>query len=399
MHSCSENYEEKQKTWQKEVAEKLQTSANNGTKIYEVERDLIRKRQDEWKHAKDVRLIYERKLERTNNLYIELSACFVQLEERERDIAEREKQLGTSKPYKKAISQLKKQHFDKISRRRLYIQPIQTASEVNSGTSPSPPTSPISKANLCVQVDGSSTKTVLHPPSSNGPCFPLPPPKYIPRKIHRHRRTGSGSSITKFSSREVKLVHSETQTEDINKVGNDSSSAEKPPTPKKEVTFKHSKAILQSSESSSGDTDIDDHAPEDDTTSSSQNNPMAMINSMATSVMTCSNFSYEEENYGKECSDDDLENLSQKVNNLITDTSNSTTSSASTIVNKAYTVKPSDAAKFSSKYDENMNDDKNVSDTHDEISTDDTYNRTPYHADYALNLNTKDISNFLRRKR
>jgi mitogen-activated protein kinase kinase kinase 13 len=390
MHSCAENYEEQQKTWQKEVAEKLQTSANNGTKIYEVERDLIRKRQDEWKHAKDVRLIYERKLERTNNLYIELSACFVQLEERERDIAEREKQLGTCKPYKKAISQLKKQHFEKISRRRLYIQPIQTASEVNSGTSPSPPTSPISKANLCVQVDGSSTKTVLHPPSSNGPCFPLPPPKCIPRKI-RHRRTGSGSSITKFNPdrREIRLVHSETQTEDINKVVHEG--GEKPPTPKKEVSFKHSKAILQSSESSSGDTDIDDHAPEDDTTSSSQNNPMAMINSMATSVMTCSNFSYEEENYGKECSDDDLENLSQKVNNLITDTSNSTTSSASTIVNKAYTVKPSDAAKFSAKkYDENMNNDKHVS---DEISTDDTYNHTPY------TLNTKDVSNFLRRKR
>lgn len=372
----------------------MHTCANNGTKIYEVERDLIRKRQDEWKHAKDVRLIYERKLERTNNLYLELSTCFVQLEEREREISEREKQLGTSKPYKKAISQFKKQHFDKISRRKLHIQPVMSAAnELKTGTTPSPPTSPISKASLCVQVDGSSTKTtILHQPSSNGQCFP-PPPKYAPRKI-RHRRTGSGSSITKFipDRREIKLVHSETQTEDINKIIQETpaeTSTTLNTTPKpKEVTFKHSKAVLQSSESSAGDTDIDDHAPEDDTTSSSLNNPMVMINSMATSVMTCSNFSYDE-NYAKECSDDDLENLSQKVNNLITDTSNSTTSSASTIVNKAYTTKVTDNSKFTSKYDENMNDDKNThttSDTPDEISTD-------------CPLNTKVISNFLRRKR
>lgn len=400
LHSYSENYEEQQKTWQKEVAEKLQTCANNGTKIYEVERDLIRKRQDEWKHAKDVRLIYERKLERTNNLYLELSTCFIQLEEREREIAEREKQLGTSKPYKKAISQLKKNHFEKLKITRRRLAPIQTtvvtATQVNSGTSPSPPTSPVSKASLYVQVDGNSTKTVIHQPSSNGQCFP-PPPKYVPRK-NRHRRTGSGSSITKFKPEVVKLVHSETQTEDINKIIQEhpaeSQVAITTPPKVKEVTFKHSKAILQSSESSSGDTDIDDHAPEDDTTSSSQNNPLAMINSMATSVMTCSNFSYDE-NYVKECSDDDLENLSMKVNNLITDTSNSTTSSASTIVNKAYTTKSSDNSKFTSKYDENMNDDKNPNDTQDEISTDDTYVR--HHSPYEYN--TKDISNFLRRKR
>lgn len=387
MHAYAENYEERQRTWQQEVAEKMQTCAKNSTNVYEFEKDLIRKRQDEWRHAKDVRLIYERKLERTNILYQELSACFVQLEEREREISEREKQLGTSKPYKKAISQLKKQHFDKINRKKLYIQPTTTASEINSaGTSPSPPTSPIAKASLCVQVDGSSTKTVLHQPTSNGQCFPTPP-KYIPRKV-RHRRTGSGSSISKITTpdrREIKLIHSETQTEDISKIVAESSPVQTPATPRtKEVTFKHSKAILQSSESSS-DGDIDDHAPEDDTTSSSQNNPnLVMINSMATSVMTCSNFSFDGP-YPKEdvCSDDDLESLRQKVNNLITDTSNSTTSSASTIVNKAYATR---------SYDENMNDDKNddISDMHDaEISTDENK--------YALN--TKEISNFLRRKR
>ena len=39
------------------------------------------------KHAQDVRELYERKLERTNNLYIELSAVLLQIEQREQELA------------------------------------------------------------------------------------------------------------------------------------------------------------------------------------------------------------------------------------------------------------------------------------------------------------------------
>ena len=37
-------------------------------------------------HAQDVREHYERKLERANNLYMELTACMLQLEKREREL-------------------------------------------------------------------------------------------------------------------------------------------------------------------------------------------------------------------------------------------------------------------------------------------------------------------------
>lgn len=48
--------------------------------------DLIRRRKDELRQAQDVREHYERKLERTNNLYLELNAILLQLELRERDV-------------------------------------------------------------------------------------------------------------------------------------------------------------------------------------------------------------------------------------------------------------------------------------------------------------------------
>jgi hypothetical protein len=38
------------------------------------------------RHAQDVRELYERKLERANNLYMELSACMLQLEKREKEL-------------------------------------------------------------------------------------------------------------------------------------------------------------------------------------------------------------------------------------------------------------------------------------------------------------------------
>lgn len=47
---------------------------------------VIRKRKEELKHAQDIREHYMRKLERTNNLYHELSAFLTSLEQREQDL-------------------------------------------------------------------------------------------------------------------------------------------------------------------------------------------------------------------------------------------------------------------------------------------------------------------------
>ena len=337
MASCHESYGDQQKTWQTEIREQLQTSINNSSKIHEHEQDLIRKRQEEWKHAKDVRLIYERKLQRTNDLYNELSVCFAQLEEREREIAEREKQIGTSKPYKKAITQLRKQHFDKISRRRLHIASQFT--QANSTNSPSPPSSPL-KTSLYVQLDGNQTKSVINPTG------------FRSSKKTRHRRVGSGSSMNvkniinrdrkqyESESRNSSLVDTQTQTETKDVEKNESTSSEP-----SEVTVKKN---VESSESSN-ESDIDDNVPQEDTTSSSQtNNNQAMANSMATSIMTGSNLSYDndtedmsEKHRAVASDDDNLESLRRKVNELIIETTSnidsySTNSSTNTIINKTF---------------------------------------------------------------
>lgn len=58
----------------------------NGSHIPKFEEDLIKKRKNELKHAQDIREHYERKLERANNLYMELTSVLLQLEQREIDL-------------------------------------------------------------------------------------------------------------------------------------------------------------------------------------------------------------------------------------------------------------------------------------------------------------------------
>lgn len=269
----------------------------------------------------------------------------MQLEEREREIAEREKQIGTSKPYRKAISQLRKQHFDKISRRRLHIA-AQFAQANAQANSPSPPGSPM-KTSMYVQLDGNQTKSVIQAPIG-----------FCAKKKTRHRRVGSGGSMNvktninrdrkqhESESRIASLVDTHTQTDvkDLTKTGETDGVNSSP---------KHLEPAVKNcvaSEDSSNESDIDDNVPQEDTTSSSQNNNnQAMANSMATSIMTGSNLSYDTEDLCDKLrvtsDDDNLESLRRKVNELIIEATNSsidsysTNSSTNTIINKKIHMK------------------------------------------------------------
>ena len=75
-----------QAQWKEEIKEQLQQIKSEGSHMPQLEEELIRRRRDELKHAQDVREHYERKLERANNLYMELTACMLQLEKREREL-------------------------------------------------------------------------------------------------------------------------------------------------------------------------------------------------------------------------------------------------------------------------------------------------------------------------
>uniref|UniRef100_A0A915B2W7 Mitogen-activated protein kinase kinase kinase n=1 Tax=Parascaris univalens TaxID=6257 RepID=A0A915B2W7_PARUN len=57
------------------------------------ERELLRKRREELKHAQDIREMYEDKMRRASKMYSKLTFCLNELAEREQDLLERERQL------------------------------------------------------------------------------------------------------------------------------------------------------------------------------------------------------------------------------------------------------------------------------------------------------------------
>ncbi|XP_016108940.1 mitogen-activated protein kinase kinase kinase 13-like [Sinocyclocheilus grahami] len=72
--------------WREEVKKHFEKIKSEGTCIHRLDEELIRRRRDELRHALDIREHYERKLERANNLYMELSAIMLQLEVREKEL-------------------------------------------------------------------------------------------------------------------------------------------------------------------------------------------------------------------------------------------------------------------------------------------------------------------------
>ncbi|XP_062543104.1 mitogen-activated protein kinase kinase kinase 13 isoform X2 [Armigeres subalbatus] len=244
LRQCAEEqgYYETQKSWREEIRSHMQKLTSNGMNIQKYEQELIKKRKDEWKHAQDIRMIYERKLERTNTMYLQLSAILVQLEQKEREIAEREKHFP-HKPRK--CSNLLKRNADKTCRKRSAFNiastilspshpthahiPLPTGTQVVPGesTTPSPTSAPNTpmKATLYAQLDGTN-----HSPKS----VVIIPPGVVASgsnsagrtKKFRHRRVGSGTFNSPKSSpsrdrrvqsepetRHVKLVDTETQTD------------------------------------------------------------------------------------------------------------------------------------------------------------------------------------------
>ena len=125
---------------------------------------LIKRRKQELKHAEDVKVLYERKLERVNDLFVELNAWKLQLEESERTLNKRERQLnihGSKVHYKKKLRPLVNKASERLKNLPYTIhsnQPFEQQQKVQQtyyhrkSTSPSTPevlsTSPEIPANL-----------------------------------------------------------------------------------------------------------------------------------------------------------------------------------------------------------------------------------------------------------
>lgn len=94
-----------QSEWKTEISEQLQIIQTEGCQYPKLEEELIKRRKEELRHAQDVREHYERKLDRANNLYIELTNCMLQLEKREQELIRREQLLHGDCKRQKSIVQ------------------------------------------------------------------------------------------------------------------------------------------------------------------------------------------------------------------------------------------------------------------------------------------------------
>lgn len=87
LNQPREKFKEDQESWRNEIQQHMET-LQTGSVQNKAEGELVQRRKEELKHAQDVRRIYEQKLTRTNDLYMELSAVLLQLEQREKDVTE-----------------------------------------------------------------------------------------------------------------------------------------------------------------------------------------------------------------------------------------------------------------------------------------------------------------------
>ncbi|XP_078117845.1 mitogen-activated protein kinase kinase kinase 13 [Sander vitreus] len=185
-----ETYFKSQAEWREEVKKHFEKIKSEGTCIHRLDEELIRRRRDELRHALDIREHYERKLERANNLYMELSAIMLQLEVREKELMKREQAVEKKYPgtYKRHL-----------------VRPIVRSNAVEKlikkkGSMSHKPGMPPTKRPDLLRSDGIPSLDPLPSPSplSASPKVSTPPGKARYRSKPRHRRANSKGSHSEF---------------------------------------------------------------------------------------------------------------------------------------------------------------------------------------------------------
>ncbi|XP_074835829.1 mitogen-activated protein kinase kinase kinase 12 [Carettochelys insculpta] len=98
LSTPQETYFKSQAEWREEVKLHFEKIKSEGTCLHRLEEELINRRREELRHALDIREHYERKLERANNLYMELNSLMLQLELKEKELLRREQALEKKYP-------------------------------------------------------------------------------------------------------------------------------------------------------------------------------------------------------------------------------------------------------------------------------------------------------------
>lgn len=184
-----------QDTWKEEVREHMSVMKSETNKRPIMETELIAKREEELRHAQDIRQHYERKLEKVNSLCTELKLAMQQLEQREKDLFKREKSCPPHKGSRNKRSVRPIFCRERFQRQLPSKESSPTSPDSRLGLSPASAycsswevQAAVVKAPTCIQLNSSAQPECF---TTNGlPALGAERVARI-RKV-RHRRSSSG---------------------------------------------------------------------------------------------------------------------------------------------------------------------------------------------------------------
>ncbi|XP_051564992.1 mitogen-activated protein kinase kinase kinase 12-like [Myxocyprinus asiaticus] len=179
LSTPQETYFKSQAEWREEVKQHFEKIKSEGTCLHRLDEELINRRREELRHALDIREHYERKLERANNLYMELNAVMLQLELKEKELLRREQCLD--KKYPGLFKHHPSTTVDKLIKKRSIPQKLPS-----HGKRPDLLRSEI----ILPKMDTGVLQVTVPPCANRGPTSP----SRARRVKTRHRRSGRGSS-------------------------------------------------------------------------------------------------------------------------------------------------------------------------------------------------------------
>uniref|UniRef100_A0A672R0S2 Mitogen-activated protein kinase kinase kinase n=1 Tax=Sinocyclocheilus grahami TaxID=75366 RepID=A0A672R0S2_SINGR len=179
LSTPQETYFRSQAEWREEVKQHFEKIKSEGTCLHRLDEELINRRREELRHALDIREHYERKLERANNLYMELNAVMLQLELKEKELLRREQCLD--KKYPGLFKHHPSNTVDKLIKKRSVPQKLPP-----HGKRPDLLRSEI----ILPKMDAGVMQVTVPPCANRGPTSP----NRARRVKTRHRRSGKGSS-------------------------------------------------------------------------------------------------------------------------------------------------------------------------------------------------------------
>ncbi|TRY91659.1 hypothetical protein DNTS_003326 [Danionella cerebrum] len=179
LSTPQETYFKSQAEWREEVKQHFEKIKSEGTCLHRLDEELINRRREELRHALDIREHYERKLERANNLYMELNAVMLQLELKEKELLRREQCLD--KKYPGLFKHHPSSTVDKLIKKRSVPQKLP----------PHAKRPDLLRSEIILpKMDAGVLQVTVPPCSPRGSTSPSRARRLKPR----HRRSGRGSS-------------------------------------------------------------------------------------------------------------------------------------------------------------------------------------------------------------